>query len=193
MIKNIRGHLPDLLQKEEKLLHFVTCHTVTLAFLKSCEPHIKVNKTSVSALKHVKKGYLCETIFHIHILQHFWPSFLVTLWLFKQTKFVSILNQSKCLGFFFLVWKSFLLLNIPSVDLEIMSKLNSPMSGAERMRKHREENQLRTGLSHLKQQMKRSQLLASGTPEGDEMKKNARERKRLQRQRQKESAAEKGD
>ena len=85
------------------------------------------------------------------------------------------------------------MLNIPSVDLEIMSKLSSPMSGAERMRKHREENKLRTGLSHLKQQLKRSQLLASGTPEGDEMKKKARERKRLQRQKQKESAAEKGD
>ena len=110
----------------------------------------------------------------------------------RQNLFQS-LNQSKCLGFFFLVWKSFLLLNIPSVDLEIMSKLSSPMSGAERMRKHREENKLRTGLSHLKQQLKRSQLLASGTPEGDEMKKKARERKRLQRQRQKESAAEKGD
>ena len=110
----------------------------------------------------------------------------------RQNLFQS-LNQSKCLGFFFLVWKSFLLLNIPSVDLEIMSKLSSPMSGAERMRKHREENKLRTGLTHLKQQLKRSQLLASGTPEGDEMKKKARERKRLQRQRQKESAAEKGD
>ena len=40
----------------------------------------------------------------------------------RQNLFQS-LNQSKCLGFFFLVWKSFLLLNIPSVDLEIMLKL----------------------------------------------------------------------
>ena len=60
-----------------------------------------------------------------------------------------------------------------------MSESRTPMSGAERMRKHREENQLRTGLSQLKQQLKRSQLLASGTPEGDRMKKDAKERKRL--------------
>ena len=82
------------------------------------------------------------------------------------------------------------MLDILSVDLEIMSELSSPMSGAERMRKHREEDKLRNGLSHLKQQLKRSQLLASGTPEGDKMKKDARERKRLQRQRQKEKAAQ---
>ena len=68
------------------------------------------------------------------------------------------------------------------------------------MRKHRAENQLKTGLSHLKQQLKRSQLLASGTPEGDRMKKDAKERKRQQRQREKEKvgqgtegAAEKGE
>ena len=64
------------------------------------------------------------------------------------------------------------------------------MSGAERMRKHREENKLRTGLSHLKQQLKRSQLLASGSPEVEKMKKDARERKRQQRQRQKDKGME---
>ena len=58
------------------------------------------------------------------------------------------------------------------------------------MRKHREENQLRTGLSQLKQQLKRSQLLASGTPEGDRMKKDAKERKRLQRQRDKDKVGQ---
>ena len=91
-------------------------------------------------------------------------------------------------GVFFLVRKSFLLIDIPSVESEIMSGSSTPMSGADRMRKHRAENQPRTGLSHLKQQLKRSQLLASGSPEADRMKKQAAERKRLQRMRAKEKA-----
>ena len=32
IIKNIRGHLPDLLRNNEKFWHFLVCHTVTLAF-----------------------------------------------------------------------------------------------------------------------------------------------------------------
>ena len=32
IIKNIRGHLPDLIRKNEKFWHFLVCHTVTLTF-----------------------------------------------------------------------------------------------------------------------------------------------------------------
>ena len=46
-------------------------------------------------------------------------------------------------------------------------------SGGERMRKYREENKLRNELSNVKQQVRRSLILASGTPEADRMKKKA--------------------
>ena len=32
IIKNIRGHLPDLIRKDEKCFPFLVCHTVTSAF-----------------------------------------------------------------------------------------------------------------------------------------------------------------
>ena len=72
-----------------------------------------------------------------------------------------------------------------------MSECKKVKAGAvERMRKYRAENKARSDLSVLKQQLKRSQLMASGTPEGDKMKKNAAERKRLQRMRSKARANE---
>lgn len=61
---------------------------------------------------------------------------------------------------------------------------------AERVGKHRLENKLKTELSMMKQQMKRSQLLASGTPEAERMRKEAAERKRRQRMREKEEKDE---
>ena len=61
---------------------------------------------------------------------------------------------------------------------------------AERVGKHRLENKLKTELTMMKQQMKRSQLLASGTPEAEKMRKEAAERKRRQRMREKEEKAE---
>ena len=69
-----------------------------------------------------------------------------------------------------------------------MSEHKNVKSGAERMRKHREENKLKNELTNVKQQMRRSRILASGTPEADRMKKEAAERKRLQRMRAKEKA-----
>ena len=54
-----------------------------------------------------------------------------------------------------------------------MSEAKKAKSGGERMRKYREENKLRNELSNVKQQMRRSLFLASGTPEADRMKKEA--------------------
>ena len=74
-----------------------------------------------------------------------------------------------------------------------MSESKNAKSGAERMRKHREENKLRNELSVAKQHLRRSQILASGTEEADRMKKKAAERKRLQRLRAKEKVAAGGE
>ena len=54
-----------------------------------------------------------------------------------------------------------------------MSEAKNAKSGGERMRKYREENKLRNELSNVKQQVRRSLILASGTPEADRMKKEA--------------------
>ena len=54
-----------------------------------------------------------------------------------------------------------------------MSEAKKAKSGGERMRKYREENKLRNELSNVKQQVRRSLILASGTPEADRMKKEA--------------------
>ena len=54
-----------------------------------------------------------------------------------------------------------------------MSEAKKAKSGEERMRKYREENKLRNELSNVKQQVRRSLFLASGTPEADRMKKEA--------------------
>ena len=45
-----------------------------------------------------------------------------------------------------------------------MSEAKNAKSGGERMRKYREENKLRNELSNVKQQVRRSLILASGTP-----------------------------
>ena len=62
-----------------------------------------------------------------------------------------------------------------------MSELKGVRSGAERMKKYRAENKQKCDLTNLKQNFRRSQLLGSGTPEGEKMRKAAAERKRLQR------------
>ena len=67
-----------------------------------------------------------------------------------------------------------------------MSELKGVRSGAERMKKYRAENKQKCDLTNLKQNFRRSQLLGSGTPEGEKMRKAAAERKRLQRSREKE-------
>ena len=54
-----------------------------------------------------------------------------------------------------------------------MSEAKKAKSGGERIRKYREENKLRNELSNVKQQVRRSLILASGTPEADRMKKEA--------------------
>ena len=54
-----------------------------------------------------------------------------------------------------------------------MSEAKKAKSGGERMRKYREENKLRNELSNVKQQVRRSLILASGPPEADRMKKEA--------------------
>ena len=54
-----------------------------------------------------------------------------------------------------------------------MSEAKKAKSGGERMRKYREENKLRNELSNVKQQVRRSLILASGKPEVDRMKKEA--------------------
>ena len=70
-----------------------------------------------------------------------------------------------------------------------MSELKGVRSGAERMKKYRAENKQKCDLTNLKQNFRRSQLLGSGTPEGEKMRKAAAERKRLQRSREKEIKA----
>ena len=62
-----------------------------------------------------------------------------------------------------------------------MSELKGVRSGAERMKKYRAENKQKCDLTNLKQNFRRSQLLGSGTPEGEKMRKAAAERKTLQR------------
>ena len=52
-----------------------------------------------------------------------------------------------------------------------MSEAKKAKSGGERMRKYREENKLRNELSNVKQQVRRSFVLASGRSEADRMKK----------------------
>ena len=69
-----------------------------------------------------------------------------------------------------------------------MSEAKIDATGAaERMRKYRKKNQLKNGLTIAKQQFKRAQLLASGTPEGKKLRQDAAERKRRQRMRAKEA------
>ena len=70
-----------------------------------------------------------------------------------------------------------------------MSELKGVRSGAERMKKYRAEIKQKCDLTNLKQNFRRSQLLGSGTPEGEKMRKAAAERKRLQRSREKEIKA----
>ena len=60
-----------------------------------------------------------------------------------------------------------------------MSELKGVRSGAERMKKYRAENKQKCDLTNLKQNFRRSQLLGSGTPEGEKMRKAAAERKRF--------------
>ena len=73
-----------------------------------------------------------------------------------------------------------------------MSELKGVRSGAERMKKYRAENKQKCDLTNLKQNFRRSQLLGSGTPEGEKMRKAAAERKRLQKSREKEIKALEG-
>ena len=69
---------------------------------------------------------------------------------------------------------------------ESMSEAKIDATGAaERMRKYRKKNQLKNGLTIAKQQFKRAQLLASGTPEGKKLRQDSAERKRRQRMRAK--------
>ena len=70
---------------------------------------------------------------------------------------------------------------------------NVKVGAAERMRKYRAENKLRSDLTVAKQSLKRSQIMAIGTPEGNKMRKDAAERKRLQRMRSKGGAVMPGE
>ena len=60
------------------------------------------------------------------------------------------------------------------------------LSNAARAEKYRSENKEKTALIMAMQQMKRSKLLQSGTPEANRVKQAAALRKQLQRQRDKE-------
>ena len=57
---------------------------------------------------------------------------------------------------------------------------------AARVKKHRTENRLKNELSVNRQNFRRSQLLATNTPVAEKMRKDAAERKRMQRLREKE-------
>ena len=59
------------------------------------------------------------------------------------------------------------------------------MSEKERVAKYREENKRATELATRKSNFKRTQLLASGTPEAAKLREKAAARKRLQREREK--------
>ena len=65
------------------------------------------------------------------------------------------------------------------------------MSEKERVAKYREENKRATELATRKSNFKRTQLLASGTPEAAKLREKAAARKRLQREREKEKIREK--
>ena len=65
------------------------------------------------------------------------------------------------------------------------------MSEKERVAKYREENKRATELATRKSNFKRTQLLASGTPEAAKLREKAAARKRLQREREKEKMREK--
>ena len=67
-----------------------------------------------------------------------------------------------------------------------MSERKTPKTGAERMRKYRADRNLMANLTNAKQEARRSKIMASGTPEGDRLKREAAERKRRQRMRAKE-------
>ena len=71
-----------------------------------------------------------------------------------------------------------------------MSERSKKAAVAERVEKHRSENKLKSELAMMKQQLKRSQILASSTPEAERMRTEAAERKRRQRMREKEEKAE---
>ena len=65
------------------------------------------------------------------------------------------------------------------------------MSEKERVAKYREENKRATELATRKSNFKRTQLLASGTPEAAKLREKAAARKRLQREREKQKMREK--
>ena len=65
------------------------------------------------------------------------------------------------------------------------------MSEKERVAKYRKENKRATELATRKSNFKRTQLLASGTPEAAKLREKAAARKRLQREREKQKMREK--